>query len=145
MSNVDFSKIGEWLRHNQADIAIVIGFILVTVIAFGAGRLSAPPVVKNPVVIEDSTASPAINLLGNVSQPISNSVGQVTGISPVSQQGMFIASKGGTKYHWPWCSYGEKIKETNKIWFNSEAEAQQAGYSPCACIASKAPAGYQSK
>jgi len=104
---------------------------LVALIAFGAGRLSAPEIVKNPIVIEQSSPE-------TVSQ-----TGVEQGSQAVISQGQFVASRGGTKYHWPWCSYGEKIKEANKIWFNSEAEAQTAGYSPCGCIQSKAPAGYQ--
>jgi hypothetical protein len=148
MSIIDFTKTGDLFRKNQADIAIVIGFVLVAIIAFGAGRLSAPQLDKNAVIIEQPNASSsAVNLYGNVSQSAINSVGSgsaiKTSLAPAGQaEGMFVASRGGTKYHWPWCSYGEKIKEANKIWFNSETEAQAAGYSPCACIQSKAPAGY---
>lgn len=138
MSIIDFERIGDWLRRNQADIAIAVGFILVALVAFGAGRLSAPEVVRNPVIIEESGASTPVNLLGTVSQTVSAPVGQGT----AGAQGLFVASRGGTKYHWPWCAYGEKIKESNQIWFNSEKEAQATGYSPCACIMSKAPAGY---
>jgi len=148
MSIIDFAKTGEWFKKNQADIAIVAGFILVALIAFGAGRLSAPLVVKNPVVIEEPESSGAVNLLSNVSQSAINSAGHPVNSSTANTgqgglvNGIFVASKGGTKYHWSWCSYAEKIKETNKIWFNSEKEAQAAGYSPCGCIQSKAPAGY---
>ncbi|MDD2730508.1 MAG: Ada metal-binding domain-containing protein [Candidatus Portnoybacteria bacterium] len=124
------TKIGDWIKRNQADIALVIGFILVALIAFGAGRLTAPETVKNPLVVE---------------QPFPETVSQAgagQGNRAENAQGQFVASRGGTKYHWPWCSYAEKIKDENKIWFNSEAEAQAAGYSPCACLQSKAPAGY---
>jgi hypothetical protein len=148
MSIIDFSQIGERVKKNQADIAIVVGFILVAIIAFGAGRLTAPQIVKNPILIDEPTAtSSSLNIYGNVSQPISNTVGDSVK-SPTATteqgrpQGLFVASKGGKKYHWPWCSWGERIKEENKIWFNSEKEAQTAGYSPCACIQSRAPVGY---
>lgn len=142
MSNIDFAGMGDWLKRNQADIAIVIDFILVATIAFGAGRLTAPEIIKNPIVIDESGAAASANILNTVSQPLISPAGQGTSNSTVNVQGLFVASRGGTKYHWPWCSYGEKIKESNQLWFNSEIEAQKAGYSPCACIASKAPAGY---
>lgn len=144
-----FQKAGEWLKRNQADIAIFLGFILVAAIAFGAGRLSAPEIVRNPVIIDGPNASSSLNLYGAVSQPAGQAVGDsVAAPSATTGQtggakGMFVASRGGTKYHWPWCSYAKKIKPANQIWFNSEAEAQAAGYSPCACITSEAPAGYQ--
>jgi len=148
MSTINLSQIGEWARRNQADIALVLGFILVAGIAFGAGRLTAPEIVRNPIIIDESNASSSVNLLGSVSQTLATPTGE-SAMAPqgsqVSARGLFVASRGGTKYHWPWCSYGEKIKEANKIWFNSEKEAKAAGYSPCACITNKAPAGYQSK
>lgn len=147
MSIIDFSQIGDWIRRNQADIAIVIGFVLVAVIAFGAGRLSAPEIVRNPIIIEEPNASTsAASILNNVSQSTGATAGDGVISTPenqVSAKGLFVASRGGTKYHWPWCSYGQKIKLENQVWFNQEKEAQAAGYSPCACIASKAPAGYQ--
>ena len=134
-------KTGEWLKRNQADIVIFIGFILVALTAFGAGRLSAPEIVKNPVIIDESGVKTGVNLSGTVSQTVNAAAGEIEA-GQASAKGLFVASRGGTKYHWPWCSYGEKIKLTNQVWFNSEPEAQAAGYSPCACISSKAPAGY---
>ena len=148
MSTINLSQIGEWARRNQADIALVLGFILVAGIAFGAGRLTAPEIVRNPIIIDESNAPSSVNFLGSVPQTLATPTGE-SAVAPqgsqVSAMGLFVASRGGTKYHWPWCSYGEKIKEVNKIWFNSEKEAKAAGYSPCACITNKAPAGYQSK
>ena len=76
-------------------------------------------------------------------------VGTATGdnipsaVSQTSEKGLFIASKNSNKYHWPWCSWAKKIKAENQIWFQTEAEAQAAGYSPCACIQNQAPAGYK--
>jgi hypothetical protein len=147
MSIIDLPQIGDWFKRNQADIAIALGFILVALIAFGAGRLTAPEIVRNPIIIDESNAVGTANILGTVSQTVSspagdtvNPLGVDTGQGPA--KGLFVASRGGTKYHWTWCSYGEKIKLENQIWFNSEKEAQAAGYSPCSCIASKAPAGY---
>ncbi|MBU3901390.1 hypothetical protein KKF25_01970 [Patescibacteria group bacterium] len=143
MSIIDLAQIGDWFKRNQADIAIVVGFVLVALIAFGAGRLSAPEIVRNPIIIDEPSASGSVNIFGAVSQPVGAAAGEsVSGNTTTNVKGLFVASKGGTKYHWPWCSYGERIKLENQIWFNSEAEAQSAGFSPCACIANKAPAGY---
>lgn len=46
--------------------------------------------------------------------------------------GQLVGSKNGTKYHYPWCSGAERIKEENKIWFQSAEEAKRAGYTPAA-------------
>lgn len=146
MSIIDLSQIGDWLKRNQADIAIVVGFVLVALIAFGAGRMSAPEIVRNPIIIDEPNASSSVNIFGTVSQSFNTPVGESAGTSLTNQssaKGLFVASRGGTKYYWPWCSWAERIKEENKVWFNSEAEARQAGYSPSVCIPQQAPAGYQ--
>ncbi|MSU56037.1 MAG: hypothetical protein EXS51_01885 [Candidatus Taylorbacteria bacterium] len=44
--------------------------------------------------------------------------------------GQYVASKGGTKYYFPWCGSAARISEANKIWFNSVEEARKAGYTP---------------
>lgn len=48
------------------------------------------------------------------------------------QEQGYVASKNGTKYHLPWCSGAQRIKEENKVWFKSKAEAEAAGYTPAA-------------
>jgi hypothetical protein len=41
-----------------------------------------------------------------------------------------VVSKSSTskKYHHPWCAGAKQIKEANRLWFASPAEAQAAGY-----------------
>jgi hypothetical protein len=167
LSSSDFKsdKIGiikNWLEDNQTDIVLVIGVILISLISFGLGRLSAPKNEKEPVVIENQGTS---NLelgtgsaLNNAAQSAIQGVaeqggvqadpagkqadsGQVTNSN--SSQGVIVASKNGTKYHWPWCSSAKKIKPENQVWFKSEAEAKAAGYTACANFTKLAPAEYK--
>jgi len=151
MSIIDVAKIGDWFKKNQADIALVIGFVLVAAIAFGTGRLSAPEIIKNPIVIEEPNSTSSINLSGNVSQPLI-SAGQGSAVNSVlgdtgqaAEKGTFVSSRSGTKYYWPWCSWAKRIKPENQVWFKSEDEAKAAGYSPSVCIQQQAPAGYSAK
>lgn len=44
----------------------------------------------------------------------------------------FVASRNGTKYHLPWCPGASTIKPENIIVFETEAQAQSAGYGPAA-------------
>jgi hypothetical protein len=44
--------------------------------------------------------------------------------------GQLVASRTGSKYHLPWCSGAQSIKEANKVWFSSKEEAERAGYAP---------------
>jgi len=49
---------------------------------------------------------------------------------PVSAGGAFVASKTGEAYHFPWCSGVLRIKEENKVWFETREAAEAAGYRP---------------
>lgn len=42
----------------------------------------------------------------------------------------YVGSKNGTKYHLPTCPGAKQIKEENKVYFASKADAQKAGYTP---------------
>ncbi len=52
-----------------------------------------------------------------------------------SSEHNFVASKSGSKYH-PVnnCSYADRIKPENKIFFVTEEEARGAGYLPSSCF-----------
>ncbi len=136
MSTDFWLKIGERIKENQADLALIFGFVLVALLSFGAGYLSAPESVKNSVIIEEPNAS---------STGFFNQSAAAGSAAAQQEKGLLVASRGGKKYHWPWCSWGKSIKIENQIWFNSESEAKTAGYSPCACIENSAPAGYVSQ
>ncbi len=112
------------------DIFVVIIIILVAFTSFGMGRLSVATQEKTPIVFSEKlpvsfekiqSSSPQ-ELTGAVSKSLDNSL----------KSGSIVASKNGTKYHFPWCSGVKRIKEENKIWFNNEQEAREAGYTPAA-------------
>ena len=54
-----------------------------------------------------------------------------TGGAPAAKtSGTYIASKGGGKYYLPGCPGVANIKDANRVWFDTVAEAQAAGYAP---------------
>jgi len=89
---------------------VIINFALIAVLSFGLGRLSQTGKIKESMPI---------------SVPAQIQV-------QVSAGGNFVGSKNGTKYHYPWCSGAARIKEENKVWFQTVDEAKRAGYSPAA-------------
>ena len=44
--------------------------------------------------------------------------------------GGYVASKSGTRYYLPWCSGVSRIKEENKVWFQTKEEAEARGLTP---------------
>ena len=49
----------------------------------------------------------------------------------VSEQKVFVGSIKSNKYHYPDCTWAEKIKPENEIWFSSAEDARAHGYVPC--------------
>ena len=102
--------------------------VLVGAGAFGLGRLSAePPAPALRVLYPDAPAA----------EPFS-STAAVAGAAPAKPsaqaagQGAYVASKNGSKYYLPSCSGANRIKEENKVYFATKADAVAAGYGPAA-------------
>lgn len=89
------------------DLLFVLILLFVGISAFGLGRLSNYEEVR-----------PAVRLFE------AETYIQV----PVPLGGMIVASKNGSKYHFPWCSGARTMSDANKIWFSSIEEALKAGY-----------------
>jgi len=118
MSINDFKeKINRFVSNVNEDVIIVFIIILVALASFGLGRLSVIEENRQPIILEN---------VASVSSSLKDHE-----ISDVSG-GVVVASKNGTKYHYPWCSGAQRIKESNKIQFNSIEEAEKAGYTPAA-------------
>jgi len=115
---------------------VPIVIVLISIIAFSLGRISGLQEKREPVrVIDNSPPNPSLILREGGSEQIST--GEVkgsstssSGTSPSNSSGQVVASKNGTKYHYPWCAGAKQISEKNKISFNSIEEARAAGYSP---------------
>ena len=92
------------------NLGLIIVILLAALGSFGLGRLSALEDARPPVAIEmaPSEAKPQGMYLG----------------------GLFVASKTGGSYYYPWCISDAKIAPANQVWFKDEASAQKAGYKP---------------
>lgn len=98
--------------------------VLVGLSAFGLGRLSSPPqhaglVIQLP---DGSTQSAAAYRAAAPAATAPTAAGE----------GAYVASKSGTKYYLPSCSGASRIKEENKVWFATLAQAEAAGYTAAA-------------
>lgn len=101
--------------------------VLVATGAFGLGRLSTHATSAPVTLFVPQSQEAAVLGSANPGGVASVNVGV-----DVSGDGRVVASKNGSKYHLPWCSGAQRIAEQNKIWFNSRAEAEAAGYAPAA-------------
>jgi len=115
---------------NNLFVTIII--ILVAFLSFGMGRLSMTSQEKTPIVFSQKLPVSSEDVQQNFSQQ--ELQGAVSGSLENNslKSGSIVVSKNGTKYHFPWCSGAQRIKEENKIWFSNEQEARKAGYEPAA-------------
>ncbi len=106
------------------DILTVIIVILVGLASFGLGRLS-----KNSsnagIQIEypEQTTGVEATALSSV-----NSSSLLQNTKTTSSAKTFFASSRGSKYYSIGCSGGKTIKQENRIYFNTNTEAENAGY-----------------
>ncbi len=114
-------EIKQFFKDNEADIVLVIGVILISLISFGGGWLLG----KSSSSSETSFKEPIIEQISP--EQLNASLGKVT---ESKKEYKFVASKNGKFYYYPWCPGVERIKEENKIYFNSKQEAEKAGYKP---------------
>jgi len=98
---------------------IPLCLLLLTLLGFGFGRLSAKA-VPEPVQIRSAE-------LPSYSSPL-----QQQQVAAVAEEGSYVASKNGKKYYPLSCSGANRIKDENKIYFNTQALAESAGYSKAA-------------
>jgi len=94
------SLAGEW--------GLFVLILLAVMCSFGLGRLSA--LVEGRPLVEVHTSAALASELAHV------------------PGGMFVASRTGETYYFPWCSGAAKIVPANQRWFSSEEKAISAGY-----------------
>ncbi len=109
------------------DLFIIFTLILVGLAGFGLGKISALEKSREPIMINkilNSTST--IESISEIPMPAAISAKAM--VASEKALGLLVASKTGQKYHFPWCSGASQIADKNKIWFDSYAEAQKAGY-----------------
>lgn len=117
-------EIKQFVKDNQQNIVLISGIILIALISFGAGRMTCFNFTNY-----ESKQITTNNNFQTETQEKTEIIGEETEEGmPVTYR--FVASKKGAAYHYPWCPGAKAIKEENKIWFNSEEEAEKAGYRP---------------
>jgi len=113
-------RLAGWVKNNNKELYLMAIIILTAVISFGLGRLSKIREEKTPITIENTK-------IGE-----SKSLSTFDVDSGIKADKIFVASKNGKKYYYAWCESANVIKEQNRVWFSTQAEAEKAGYQPAA-------------
>ncbi len=124
------NKIKSFASSTEArDLYVVLLIILVGVGSFGLGRLSKISQNKEPIKITYDA-----NLAGAAGEQTPQQAGIRSDkkeplAAEISGSHSFVASKRGKKYYDIDCEAAKSLKEENKIYFDTEEQAQKAGYS----------------
>lgn len=97
--------------------------ILVAIGSFGLGRLSlqSPKNEKVAIVNLDPEGG------GNLTYYKKSATAQTASVTSNTTQGVYVASKNGKLYYRVGCGASSRIKDENKIYFNTAQEAEDAG------------------
>lgn len=120
-------KIKTNILKNEDRLVLVAGFVLVSLISFGIGRLSVEYQKQNtPIIIDDSAVK--CNAGGFIGA--AEGIGAVSGAENknTAADGKIIGNKKSLIYHLPGGKFYSTILEENRVYFNSEDEAKKAGY-----------------
>ena len=127
-----------WVKSNNKELYLAAIIILTAAISFGLGRLSKIREEKTPITIENAGTS-ELKPLSTSNVDKTNGAGimlqhnsSTISTAPSSYSKIFVASRNGKKYYYIWCESANVIKEQNRVWFSTQAEAQKAGYQPAA-------------
>jgi len=162
------SEIKKFFKDNEGDIVLIIGVILIALVSFYLGRISASSWDNQGKVGESEGSAlvqdiPIESMEANVgeiqkSDPNNENKQDIipyqeknfSGVEgeevedetkdsvkikediegPDEQKSQIVASKNGEAYHYIWCPGAKRIKDENKIYFNSKEEAEKVGYRP---------------
>lgn len=115
------------------DFLIILILIGTAIGSFYIGRTMRPeasPVVikSDPSLVVVSPEQAQIAKTTAKNQPQTTPLSQTASVVTSTQKGDFVASKRGKRYYPVDCSGAKTLKETNKIYFQTAAEAEQKGY-----------------
>jgi hypothetical protein len=135
---MSIQEISSNFKHflKRSDVSLTFLIIVVALGSFFLGRgTEGTQTVPRQVIITETRNEASIiqtresEELGE-ERLVSTTIPTTSFDAKVPTDGGYVASKNGTKYHLPWCGSAKQIKEENKIWFATKAEAEAAGYTP---------------
>ncbi|MFT7645220.1 MAG: hypothetical protein ACI9BF_000896 [Candidatus Paceibacteria bacterium] len=114
----------EKLKSFIADEAFFTSLLIILVasVSFGLGRNSVMESGQN------SNNTSQVGVIFSESLDFQPDIGHIKSTDKVQ----IVASKSGAKYHLLSCPGASRIKEENKLFFNSITLAKAAGYKPAA-------------
>lgn len=120
MLNLDFQKLKKFLIDEEGNIILFIGFVLVAFLSFGAGKLSETYHPQEPIIFKNAPDCPVL--------PANDETNAAGNADAVKTKDKIIGNKNSMIYHVPGSASYNKINPENRVYFDTEADAEKAGY-----------------
>ncbi len=115
--------IEEIIKTVKKNLFLILLIVLISILSFQLGRISNLSTGGESIKVERASLQEIFNQDSNrQTTPNSDNRGEERIDFRV------VVSKNSNRYHFLWCHGAKQIKEENKIYFNTEQEAINAGY-----------------
>ncbi|OGN09598.1 MAG: hypothetical protein A3C61_01610 [Candidatus Yanofskybacteria bacterium RIFCSPHIGHO2_02_FULL_39_10] len=121
------AKLLNIIKSSQYHLFLALCIGLISFVSYNLGKIDA--LDKRPIKIGENSGWKVEN--SNLKADIfeaSNNATSTTLNSSKQLDTRVVTSKNSDKYHYTWCAGAKRIKEENKVWFNSSQEAEGRGY-----------------
>jgi len=121
-----FKKVSNLIKSSQYHIFLAVCIGLISFISFNLGK-----VVSNEKgslkITQDANIYKAVQTENNPSTSSEPLAPKATP-KPLDLRVVVSKASDSRKYHYSWCGTWKRIKPENQLWFNSDKEAEVAGY-----------------
>jgi len=86
---------------------------------------------QTPITTTNDSSTNSTATVSNSSSGTSDSSSAASNVQSSASSGAYVGNTNTGVFHYSSCSYVNRMKEGNKVYFNSRDEAIAAGYRPC--------------
>lgn len=129
MSIPDFIYKIKRVGQTNSFLPLYIAIIAVSSLgSFFLGRLSLGELNRNQVLSDNNQISEKDQISDKSEQITTKSLQTAQTINKTQGEGKYVASKNGKLYYSASCKGANRIKPENRVWFDTESDAQKSGY-----------------
>lgn len=123
-----FLKIINLVKAYQYHLFLLLCLSLVSFIGFNLGKINA--LQKSPLKVRESGSLKIkdTDLKADIYSATTKQQQTTENSKKLDTRVVVSKASASKKYHYSWCASASKIKEENKLWFNSAEEAESVGY-----------------
>lgn len=121
-------KLFDKIKSYQYHVFLGACIILISFTSYNLGKINALQKLPIKIQLEGRENNQGNNLGADIYSAIKPATSNQLPAAKLDTRVVVSKASNSKKYHYTWCPGALKIKESNKLWFNSSQEAEIAGY-----------------